>query len=418
MQKLFLFFTCAYLLFSCAGTSECDCAELYQQKDSLYYFPSYGDKKTNKLVAQYFNAENKIAQLKYIKDSLEQSSEASTSGLTVFRGDGANYHDSVRILLAEIKSQHIQEPDTSLIKKHLRLSGYYSQDGNFENALQSSLNALQLAEKTGMRKFMISAYMLIGDLYLWKHEYAKSLGYAMRALKIAEQEGKLQKIFSGHMLISRIYLFNNDMERSRLYFDQAKKIQSKIKTSDSRFYIEMHEIDLHIHNGNFNKGIQLATSMYEREFASLRPDYQLVLLHRLYDFIKSNKPVKYEKEILQKLIELEPGNENYKTGLRIAKGEISEEEGRHLMVVSDSVRAKENAERMIKSENLQKEKELALLKIDHKIMRNELERAHALMELRRMRIRPDRRDGSVYTGICRSGNKEIEFGSGKRKSSK
>ena len=198
MQRLFIFFCCAFLLYN----SACFAQVSNPKTDSLWaIYNNKAEADTNRLKALYDIANNNLGTSPY-----------------------------TAIVFAQLELQLAEKTNQVKYKgKALNLIGVlYKNKGLYPTSLEYFLKALNIFEEIGYKKGMGNCYANIGDIYYNQTEYPKALLFYKKSLKARQDAGDKKPIASSYGNLGNVYADQSDFESALKYHFIALKIREEI----------------------------------------------------------------------------------------------------------------------------------------------------------------------------------------------
>ena len=178
---------------------------------------------------------------------------------------------------------------------HAALAEYYTEIGDYNNAIKYSVSAIQLLPDN------FYAYKNLGKIYAELKNYPLAIHYYKKSLEIKPG------LYKSYNNIGLIYSYIGDFNNSIFYLKRAIEIEpnlSKAYNDLGTVYAQIGEVDLAIEN--MEKSIEI--NHYQIDYY-----YNLAVI---YEFLENGEKA---KELLLKALEIEPGNTKIKkklSGLR------------------------------------------------------------------------------------------------------
>ncbi len=141
-------------------------------------------------------------------------------------------NQTIDSLLLVLKTQ---SDDTNKIKTLIDLASRYTGISNYDMAIQYSIMATEIADKTGDKKLISRSLRKTGNIYANKLNYEKAIEYYLASLKTAEeddyQDGMANSLNNlGNMYLNLAMLSNSEInfQKSLEFHHRAMDIRKKI----------------------------------------------------------------------------------------------------------------------------------------------------------------------------------------------
>lgn len=113
-------------------------------------------------------------------------------------------------------------------KALLGFGNYYSDKGSFENAIESYIDALDLANQISDSKLTLRIQNNLASEYGYKGDYAQALEMYLTAIEIAEASNDSKMISIVNENIANLYASQKDYKQALDFFKKVKRINAQI----------------------------------------------------------------------------------------------------------------------------------------------------------------------------------------------
>lgn len=226
-------------------------------------------------------------------------------------GNSSLTEDSAKVL-SDMAIDHIKkglliidETDETITKAEIlyNLSDEYRSKGDFENALQSIREAINISDKTS------------GRVYIWSNtSYANilidldSLDHSKRILlsilKLAEESDLKESLIHIHSLLSEIYTYEKDYENALIHHVKESELSESIFSQAQKNQIDAIKIASEIETKERQKQAESKLKFYRTIIIIFLLLLVLIIVFHFYSRLRQkNKNVELENKLLNDSLE-------------------------------------------------------------------------------------------------------------------
>ncbi len=143
-----------------------------------------------------------------------------------------NINDALKLFDELLSSENLTDKSKTMKLKaraYGSIGNIYEEQGKYDEALKSNLQAMKLGEETGDKPGMALTYNNIGNIYAALGNYPEAIKNHFAALKLKEETGDKKSIANSYNNIGSIYYNQGDLAQSLKYNLTALKIREEIK---------------------------------------------------------------------------------------------------------------------------------------------------------------------------------------------
>lgn len=133
------------------------------------------------------------------------------------------------------------------------LTWFYSENGDFENAMESATEAIPLLEKAKNYEKLARTYSALGQVFQYQNNFAKTSYYAEKALQVIKLTQDKHRIISTTMNYGVSLSDEKKHQESIKIFNDALKMAIEIKDTTLIRYIYLNIASAYYDGGDYDK---------------------------------------------------------------------------------------------------------------------------------------------------------------------